>query len=312
MRTAAVTSETLASSVIAVPPLARNAKGGLDVAENEKMVRHLEAGGVSTLLYGGNAILYHVALSEYAELLRLLSVAASEDSIVIPSVGPGYGVMMDQAAILADFDFPTAMVLPTRDVAASSGVATAVRRFVERVGKPAVLYIKHEGYIDVEDAKSLVDDGLISFIKYAIVRADTSQDEYLRRLIDLVEPGRIVSGIGEQPALTHLRDFGLISFTSGCVCVAPKLSMDMLAAMKSGKYDEAEALRRTFRPLEDLRNEINPIRVLHTAVAESGIANTGPLIPLLCEVSEADRQRIRTAAADLAAFEDKATANEPT
>ena len=299
MNTAEITSETLASSVISVPPLARNENASLNHGENQKIIRHLEAGGVSTLLYGGNAILYHVALSEYAELLQMLAESAADNSLVIPSVGPGYGTMMDQAAILREFDFPTAMILPTRDVVTSEGVMTAVRNFVEAYGKAAVLYIKHDGFIAVDAVKQLMDDGLISWIKYAIVREDTSDDDYLRSLVDTVGSSRIVSGIGEQPAIIHLRDFGLTGFTSGCVCVAPKLSMDMLRAIKAGEFKTAEQIRQTFEPLETLRNEINPIRVLHTAIAQAGIATTGPLIPLLSEVGEADRSRIQQAATQL-------------
>lgn len=308
MNTAEITSETLASSVISVPPLARNEDGSLNPTANKKIIRHLEAGGVSTLLYGGNAILYHVAPSEYAELLQMLADSAGETSLVIPSVGPGFGTMMDQAAVFREFDFPTAMILPTRDVVTSDGVVAAVLRFVEATGKPAVLYIKHEGYIDVDAVKPLMDDGLLSWIKYAIVRDDTSQDDYLSALVDSVGSDRIVSGIGEQPAIIHLRDFGLTGFTSGCVCVAPKLSMDMLAAIKSGDFESAEQIRATFSPLEDLRNEINPVRVLHTAVAQAGIAETGPLIPLLSEVSNDDTQRIQTAANELLAADQAALA----
>ena len=149
MITDAITPEILSSSVISVPPLARNADYTLNAAENVKLIRHLEGGGVSTLLYGGNAILYHVAMSEYAELLALLAESAAEESLVIPSVGPAYGTMMDQAAILRDFAFPTAMILPQRDLITSKGVGTAVRKFVEAVERQAVLYIKHDGFIDM-------------------------------------------------------------------------------------------------------------------------------------------------------------------
>ena len=45
----------LRSSVIAVPPLCRNADLSLSRAENEKLVNHMYAGGIRTLLYGGNA-----------------------------------------------------------------------------------------------------------------------------------------------------------------------------------------------------------------------------------------------------------------
>ncbi len=301
MNTNPITPETLAASVISVPPLARNSDLSLNAAENEKQIRHLEAGGVTTLLYGGNAILYHMALTEYADFVDMLADIAGGESLVIPSVGPAYGMMMDQASILRDMPFPTAMLLPTRDVVTPAGVATAVRHFVEKVNRPAVLYIKHDGFIDVARVKQLMDDGLLSWIKYALVRDDTSDDGYLRELVDTVGPSRIVSGIGEQPAIAHLRDFGLTSFTSGCVCVAPKLSMQMLRAIKAGDFAKAEEIRQIFAPLEDLRNAINPVRVLHTAVTLSGIATMGPLMPLLSEVGEQDAIAIGAAAKQLLA-----------
>ena len=117
--------------------------------------------------------------------------------------------------------------------------------------------------------------------------------------MDCVDSQRIVSGIGEQPAIVHLRDFGVQGFTSGCVCVAPNLSMKMLAALKAGDYETAETIRQTFEPLENLRNAINPIRVLHTAVAEAGIADTGPILPLLNDVSKNERANIADAAKTL-------------
>jgi dihydrodipicolinate synthase/N-acetylneuraminate lyase len=250
--------------------------------------------------------LYHTAVSEYAELLKLLAESAAEETLMIPSVGPAYGTMMDQAAILRDFEFPTAMILPTRDVVMSAGVASATRRFVEAYGKAAVLYIKHDGFIEVDAVKRLMDDGLLSWIKYAIVRDQPADDDYLRSLVDAVGPDRIVSGIGEQPAITHLRDFGLQGFTSGCVCVAPGLSMSMLRAIKAGDYDLAEEIRKTFVPLEDLRNSINPVRVLHTAIRLAGIAETGPIIPLLSEVAESECSAIETAAKELLQAETQA------
>ncbi|MDA0810500.1 MAG: dihydrodipicolinate synthase family protein [Planctomycetota bacterium] len=299
MNTAEITPETLAGSVISVPPLARNADHSLNHTENEKLIRHLEGGGVSTLLYGGNAILYHVALSEYAALLQMMTDLAGENTLMIPSVGPAYGTMMDQAAILREFNFPTAMILPTRDVVTSAGVTLAVRNFVEAANRPAVLYIKNDGFIEIGDVKKLMDDGLLSWIKYAVVRKDTSDDPYLRELADSVGTERIVSGIGEQPAIVHLRDFGLNCFTSGCVCIAPSKSMAMLRAIKAGDFEAAEQIQATFKPLEDLRNSINPIRVLHTAVALSGIANTGPIIPLMSELDDSDKPAIQAAASKL-------------
>ncbi len=301
MNNAPITPEVLANSVIAVPPLARDEDLKVCPIENAKIMRHLEAGGVRTLLYGGNAMFYHIGLGEYAETLAMLQEHAEGDTTVVPSVGPAYGPSMDQAAILRDFDFPTAMVLPARDIATPAGCATGIRKLAEAYGKPIVLSIKFEGYLEPEDAKSLVEDGIVNWIKYAIVREDPGQDDYLSELVDCVDRSIIVSGIGEQPAITHINRFGVQSFTSGCVCVAPGLSMKMLQALKAGNLEAAESIRQTFKPLEDLRNIINPIRVLHSAVAEAGIAETGPILPLLDEVNDSDRLKIAAVARELLA-----------
>jgi dihydrodipicolinate synthase/N-acetylneuraminate lyase len=288
--------DRLTSSVIAVPPLARRPDLSLNEAENRRLIRHIEAGGVRTLLYGGNANFYHIPLGEYDRVLSFLAEATGADTLVIPSAGPAYGTMMDQAAILRRHRFPTVMVLPQVGITTSDGVAAGVARFVQAAGIRALLYIKHDGYIEPPEVKRLADEKLISGIKYATVRADPREDDYLRRLVDVVDRRTIISGIGEQPSVVHLRDFGLGGFTSGCVCVAPKLSAAMLRALRAGDWAEAERIRAIFKPLEDLRNAINPIRVLHEAVRLAGIADTGPLLPLLTNVPEADHPKIRDAA----------------
>ncbi|HZK82716.1 MAG TPA: dihydrodipicolinate synthase family protein [Humisphaera sp.] len=288
--------DALTRSVLAVPPLARNADVSLNEAENTKLIRHIEAGGIRTLLYGGNANFYHIALSEYDQVLGYLSEAAGADTLVIPAAGPAYGMMMDQAKIVRKYKFPTVMILPHTGVTTSDGVEAGVRRFVQAAGLPALLYIKHDGYIEPENVKRLADDRIISGIKYATVRTDPAKDDYLKRLVQQVDRRLIISGIGEQPAIVHLKDFGLGGFTSGCVCVAPKLSAAMLEHIRAKNWEQAEVIRQTFRPLEDLRNAINPIRVLHEAVRLAGIANTGPLIPLMSNLGETDHAPVREAA----------------
>ncbi len=304
MITSPLSHEHLQRSVMAVPPLARNADDSINPDENRRLIRHLEAGGISLLLYGGNANFYHLLLSEFESTLEMLSTAASDTSLVIPSVGPAYGTLMEQARIARRFRFPTFMVLPQQGITTSAGVATGIRRFVEASGIPALVYVKHDGFIEPEDVAALDRDGLISGIKYATVRADTSRDDDLRRLIQVVDPRKIISGIGEQPAIVHLRDFGLGGFTSGCVCIAPRLSQAMLAAMRRGDWAEADRIRLLFKPLEDLRNAIHPIRVLHEAVDGAGIARTGPLLPLLSHVDAKDKPAIAAAARALLALND--------
>ena len=287
------------TSVIAVPPLARKADGTVCAVQNTKLIRHIESGGVRLLLYGGNANFYHLRPSEYAGVLAMLAAAAGPETEIVPSAGPAYGVMMDQAAVLRDLPFRTAMVLPHMGLNTPEGVATGLRHFAEKFGRPIVVYLKNEAYLTPALAAALVKDGLVSWIKYAIVRGHPAKDPVLRELVDLVDPRLIVSGIGEQPALVHLDQFKLGGFTTGCGCVAPVLSQKILHGARRGDWAGAGALRQQFEPLENLRNEINPVRVLHEAVTLSGIADMGEILPLLSSLNPVDRSRVQAAAASL-------------
>jgi dihydrodipicolinate synthase/N-acetylneuraminate lyase len=299
MDTQSITSARLAASVVAVPPLARNSVGKICPDENAKLIGYLERGGISTLLYGGNAVLYHIRLSEYAQLLQILVEKSGQNTLVVPSVGPAFGTMMDQANVLKEFDFPTVMILPQKEIADDAGIARGIRLFAEAYGKPIVLYLKHDRWLKPSTVKSLHQDGLISWIKYAVVLDDPSTDTYLPEVSQVFPSDLIVSGIGEQPAIIHMRDFGVNSFTSGCVCVAPKMSMQMLRAIQTGDFSKADAIRAEFRGLEDLRNAIQPIRVLHHAVSAAGIAQTGPMQPLLSELGVDQAAAVQQAACGL-------------
>ena len=112
MKTSPVTVQDLQRSVIAVPPLARHADLSLNEAANQALLRHLEAGGVRNVMYGGNANFYNVGVGEYARIVDMLAALAGPDTWILPSVGPDFGKMMDQAAILRSRAFPTAMLLP--------------------------------------------------------------------------------------------------------------------------------------------------------------------------------------------------------
>ena len=152
--------------------------------------------------------------------------------------------------------------------------------------KPAAGDVKgrdyhHEGRVTADGVARLFEDGVLCGVKYAIPRANPAEDTLLKDLVTRIGNDRIVSGMGERPAVAHLKTFNLAAFTSGLVCIAPRTSNSLLAAIRRGDWTEAERIRAVFRPLEDLRNAISPIRVLHRAVAGAGIADTGPLLPLL-------------------------------
>ncbi|WP_028210954.1 dihydrodipicolinate synthase family protein [Paraburkholderia mimosarum] len=305
MNVSPIVESEFASTVMAVPPLARRPDFSLDVEQNRKLIRHMEAGGIRTLLYGGNANLYHVAVSEFRELLDMLADLTAPATRVIPAIGPDYGKMLDQARILAQTQYQTAMVLPLSGITTPAGVEAGLTRIVDTAGIPLTLYIKSEDYVDVDTLVRLIDRGTLIAIKYAIVREDPANDPYLRRLLQSVPASKVVSGMGERPALVHVRDFGLAAWTTGSGCIAPGAIMALLKAAKAGRAQEAQRLYDAFMPLETLRDDISLIRVLHDAVTRSGIADMGPILPLLSQSPAEAFPAIGEAAQALLAFEQK-------
>lgn len=302
MKTTPLQIAEFGDAVLAVPPLARRADLRLDRAQNARLVRHMEAGGHRTLLYGGNANLYHCSVPEFGQMLEELAADAAEGTRVIPSIGPDFGKMMEQAKLLRGSGYRTAMLLPMAGFTTPEGVAEGIRRFVDAADMPITLYLKSESYIDVQTLGRLVDEGRIVAVKYAIVRDDPAEDPYLERLVRRIPVAQIVSGMGERPALVHMRRFGLASFTTGSGCIAPRACLALFGAAKRGD-PAADALHARFLPMEDLRESISLIRVLHDAVTLSGIADMGAHLPLLSPCPADSMESIRAAAQALLAYD---------
>lgn len=303
MKTSRVQSEDLARSVLAVPPLPLRADLTPNEIEMRRLVRHIEAGGVSTILWGGNAQLQHWPPSRYGEFLALAEETAAHESWVIPSVGPDYGKLIDEAQALAGTRFPCAMLLPLAAHHTPAGVARGVRDFVQAAGMPAIVYIRQANYIAADALGALVGAGEVCAVKYAVDRKDLRDDPYLASLVSAVGPERIVSGAGEIVARPHLDAFGLGGFTAGCVCIAPRLSMHVLAHFKARDFAAADPALEAIRPLESLREKLSPIRVLHEAVRIAGVADTGPLYPMLSNLEPEHHDAVRAACAPLVAAE---------
>jgi dihydrodipicolinate synthase/N-acetylneuraminate lyase len=294
--------------VFPVPPLARrnDADLSIDFAESEKIVRHIAGGGIFNFLYGGNAFLYHIRLKEYAALLEWLS-GFPETHWMIPSAGPSFGRAMDQAELLRGYGFPAVMLLPCADPRDARGLELGYRRFADAAQKKLILYLKEEHNMGADKDAGLdavarmVADGVCCGIKYAVVRHDPAADPYLDSLLKRVDRQYVISGIGERPAIVHMRNFGLPGFTTGSGCIAPALSKRLWDLCSAASYAEAEPVRENFIAVEDIRDGHGPARVLHAAMELAGIARTGPIEPYITALDDARRAALAGPAAGLAA-----------
>jgi dihydrodipicolinate synthase/N-acetylneuraminate lyase len=294
------------AAVFAVPPLPRRADRGrgINFDAAECVARHIEAGGITRYLYGGNAFLYHVTLDEYESLIDWLA-GFGHGRWPIPSVGPSYGRAIDQARILKRRAFRAAMLLPCNDPRDARGMEAGVREIADAAGLPLILYLKSEdGFGADKDAGldavgRLMDDGTAVAIKYAVVLDDPRRDRYLDGLLRRVDRNRVISGMGERPAIVHLRDFRLPGMTTGSGCIAPRGCTAMFDACRAGQWQLAEDLRSRFMPLEDLRDAWGPARVLHHATELAGIAPTGPIVPYMSPLGAKQLQDVAPVAREL-------------
>jgi len=288
------------NGVFAVPPLARrnDSVRSLDFDQNDKIVAFIEAGGISRLIYGGNAFLYHVTLAEFESLIDWLATLTARFS-VIPSIGPSFGRAMDQAQFIKNNDFPCVMVLPCADPRDADGLERGYREISEAAKSQLIIYLKDETNFGsnlehgLDSVARLIDDGICVGIKYAVVRNDPTIDPYLEALLARVDRKYVISGIGERPAVTHLRDWQLTGFTTGSGCVAPRLSQELFEVSKAGDFESALQIRSSFTGLEDLRDAWGPARVLHQAVELAGIAQVGPIPPYVSPLTVEQAKELR-------------------
>ena len=299
-------SQNNLNGVFSVPPLARrnDQKRTIDFEQNDLVVKHIISGGITRLLYGGNAFLYHISLTEFEEMLEWLS-AKTNDAWFIPSIGPSYGRALDQAPLLRKSGFATAMLLPCADPRDAEGLERGYREIAEAANCKLIVYLKDETNFGsdknagLDAVARLVDDGVCIGIKYAVVRDDPTHDAYLEALLARVDRKYVISGIGERPAIIHLRDWKLTGFTTGSGCIAPGLTQKLFEALTREEFDLASEIREKFIPLEDLRDAWGPARVLHHATELAGIAKTGPIAPYISKLNVEQLQRLEQVAPDL-------------
>jgi dihydrodipicolinate synthase/N-acetylneuraminate lyase len=222
---------------------------------------------------------------------------------------------MDQAELLRKFKFPAAMMLPCGDPRDASGLERGYREIADAAETRLILYLKDELNFGTEKqagldvAARLVADGVCAGLKYAVVRDNPASDFYLEALLERVDSRFVISGIGERPAVVHLRDWKLPGFTTGSGCIAPHLTQRIFESCERGDFDQAENIRGEFLPLEDLRDAWGPARVLHAAVGQVGIGRTGAIPPFISELSEDQVKEVDAVAQGL--FTANAISSEP-
>ena len=292
MKTDAVTFADLAGSVLAVPPLARNADLTLNKAANAALIKHIEARGRhDAALRRQRQLLQHRPVRIRARSLDGWPRWRRPGTWVIPSVGPG---LRQDAGPGGGAEEPQ---VPHRHGAADDlpddprwggDRAAPLRRGLRQAD-----HRLHQGR-GLPDARG----GQAAWSTTAWWRPSNTpssaptraRTRSCRKLVELVDRRYIVSGIGERPVITHLRDFGLQRLHLGLgLRGGPRGSTQILTACKRKDWDTAAKIcaRRTSRS----RTRATPIRPSASCTRRSAwraSPTPGPLLPLLSNL-EADK-----------------------
>jgi 4-hydroxy-tetrahydrodipicolinate synthase len=239
----------------------------------------------------GTGLVYDATLEEFEQVTAAFVEAASDQALVVPGIGPGYGRSLEMADLARSLGVAGAMIMPIVGPASAAGVKDGLTRIADVCELPIILYQRRLDIMPVEHVIELCRHEAVVGLKYAV---DDLQ-AFTRIAAAAGSEAAMVCGMAEDPCLDYLRA-GAVGFSSGMANFVPRMSLSILEAYQKGNEEEAERLRVMMVPFEDFRGEDSARysgSALHAAMEDVGLAG-GPVIPFVEDVSAEDRLRVRT------------------
>jgi 4-hydroxy-tetrahydrodipicolinate synthase len=251
-----------------------------DWAAYEAIVARMGDANVPVITPNGNTSEFYALTRAEWQRANEVTVKAAGDSMVMPGVGYDVATAKDMTAAVQRLGAPLAMlhqpVHPHQSVQGWVDYNREIAGFAPDLG--FVLYVK-DSRIDAAALAPLFDTcPNVVGIKYAVP--------------DPLRFGDIVARIGTErvawscglaerwaPSFWPL---GASGFTSGGVNVAPRLSMDYLAALRSGEPEQVRRLWSLISPFEQLRAidaTAGNVAVVKEALAQQGLCTRAVRAP---------------------------------
>jgi 4-hydroxy-tetrahydrodipicolinate synthase len=261
------------ADVVAIPVTPYGEDGAVDLEAVRRLARRLVDAQVRVLTVNGNTgEFYSLSPQERRAVLTATSEAVGDDALLVCGVG------LDLASAVAD---------------AEHALQHDVRLIM--VHQPPHPYVSSEGWIEYHAAiaKAVPDVGVIPYIRnpavsgsmlgrlaqrcpnvmavkysvpdatrFATVKHDAGSEHMVW-----------IAGLAEPYAPAYWQA-GARGFTSGLVNVAPRLSLEMLAALRASDYATANRLFAHVKPFEELRaadSSADNVSVVKEAMAQLGL-----------------------------------------
>lgn len=264
---------TALADVVAIPVTPYDATGAVDRDTYRALLRRLLDGGVRAVTPNGNTGEFYALTLEERRLCTELSVEeAGGRAAVLVGVGQDVATAVDAARHAREAGAQMVMVhQPVHPYVSQDGWIDYHREIAEAVPELGVVPYLRNPLIEGAALAGLGEacPNVIG-VKYAVPDAARfaafARDAGLDRFV-------WVAGLAELYAPSYWA-VGATGFTSGLVNVAPKLSLDMLGALRAGDYAAAMKVWEQIRPFEDLRaarQSANNVTVVKEALAALGL-----------------------------------------
>ncbi|ADI11223.1 dihydrodipicolinate synthetase [Streptomyces bingchenggensis BCW-1] len=261
------------ADVVAIPVTPYDAEGAVEQDTYRALLRRLLDGGVRAVTPNGNTgEFYALTLAERRVVTELTVEETGDRAAVLVGVGHDVATAVEAARHAREVGAGMVMVhQPVHPYVSQDGWVDYHRAIAEAVPELGVVpYLRNpliegsaiarlgEACPNVIGVKYAVPDAA----RFAAVARDAGLDRFVW-----------VAGLAELYAPSYWA-VGATGFTSGLVNVAPKVSLDMLGALRAGDYAGAMKVWEQIRPFEDLRaahQSANNVSVVKEALAALGL-----------------------------------------
>ncbi|GAA2343667.1 dihydrodipicolinate synthase family protein [Streptomyces cuspidosporus] len=261
------------ADVVAIPVTPYDAEGAVDQDTYRALLRRLLDSGVKAVTPNGNTgEFYALTLAERRLVTELTVAEAGDRAAVLVGVGHDVATAVEAARHAREAGAGMVMVhQPVHPYVSQDGWVDYHRAIAEAVPELGVVpYLRNpliegsaiarlgEACPNVIGVKYAVPDAA----RFAAVARDAGLDRFVW-----------VAGLAELYAPSYWA-VGAIGFTSGLVNVAPKVSLDMLGALRAGDYPAAMKVWEQIRRFEDLRaaqQSAHNVSVVKEALAALGL-----------------------------------------
>lgn len=279
-------------TVVAVTATPFEPSGALAEPALTRVVRRLVDGGITAVTPNGNTGEFYSLTPAEADRALEVTLAAAGTALVVPGVGHAAEVAAGMARRAAELGAPAVMVhQPVHPYQSAAGWVDYHRRVADAVpGTGVVAYLRNPAITGAALAELAAACPNFVAVKYAVPDPTALADA-----IAAVGQGRLtwVCGLAE-PWAPFFWTAGARGFTSGLANVLPRLSLDLLAALRSGDGNTAMALWHAIRPFENLRardgNAAN-VSAVKEALAQLDVAGR-TVRPPVTELAGADRELV--------------------